>query len=91
MPTDFEYVGVHKEFAHNIALDVKPYTYNYDNSEKYANATPITESTTINGSTTYNGLTVLPCNVPVVKKGISSLPCGWISTTVTASTARLRR
>ena len=57
MPTDFEYVGVHTELAHNITLDVKPYTYNYDNSEKFTNATPITYATTINGSKTYNGLT----------------------------------
>src|ERR1700722_2091074 len=42
VPTDFEYVGLHKEFAHNFVLDVKPYTYNYDNSEKYSNATTIT-------------------------------------------------
>jgi iron complex outermembrane receptor protein len=41
MPTDFEYVGVHKQFGKGITLDIKPYTYNYDNSEKYANAVPI--------------------------------------------------
>jgi iron complex outermembrane receptor protein len=76
VPTDFEYVGVHTELGHNINLDVKPYTYNYDNSERYSNATPITEATSINGSKTYNGLPILPCNVQVVKKGISALPCG---------------
>jgi iron complex outermembrane receptor protein len=75
VPTDFEYVGLHKEFAHNLILDVKPYTYNYDNSERFSNATPITEQTTINGSKLYNGLTIAPCNVPVVKKGVSALPC----------------
>jgi iron complex outermembrane receptor protein len=76
VPTDFEYVGYHTDRAHGITIDVKPYTYNYDNSEKYTNATPITESTTVNGSTTYNGLTVAPCDVAVTKKGITALPCG---------------
>jgi iron complex outermembrane receptor protein len=76
VPTDFEYVGVHSELGHNFTLDVKPYTYNYDNSEKFSNVTPITYSTTINGSKTYNGLTIAPCNVPVVKKGVSAIPCG---------------
>ncbi len=76
VPTDFEYVGVHSELGHNIALDVKPYTYNYDNSEKYSNVTPITEATTINGSKTYNGLTIAPCNVSVTKKGVTAIPCG---------------
>ncbi|AEU38587.1 TonB-dependent receptor [Granulicella mallensis] len=72
VPTDFEYVGLHSEFGHNFVFDIKPYTYNYDNSEKYTNATPITEATTINGSTSYLGLPIQPCNVPVKGK----LPCG---------------
>ncbi|MCU1250198.1 MAG: TonB-dependent receptor plug [Edaphobacter sp.] len=76
VPTDFEYVGMHSELGHNIVVDVKPYTYNYDNSEKYSNATPITEATTINGSKTYNSLAIAPCNVPVTKKGVTAIPCG---------------
>ena len=76
IPTDFEYVGFHTELAHGVLIDVKPYTYNYDNSEYYANATPITDATTINGSKTYLGIAVAPCNVPVVKKGVTALPCG---------------
>jgi len=76
VPTDFEYVGVHSELGKNITLDIKPYTYNYDNSEVYTNATPITESATINGSKTYNGLAIQPCNIPVTKKGVTALPCG---------------
>lgn len=75
VPTDFEYVSFHTEFGHNIALDVKPYTYNYDNGEKYTNATPITEQTTINGSSTYLGLPIKPCDVAVVKKGVTAIPC----------------
>jgi iron complex outermembrane recepter protein len=77
VPTDFEYVGVHHEFAKGWLLDIKPYTYNYDNSEKYSNVTPITESTTIDGSKTYLGMAIEPCNVIVTsKKGVSALPCG---------------
>jgi len=88
VPTDFEYVGLHMERSHGIVIDFKPYTYNYDNSEKYTNATPITESTTgvlYNGnpnSTTWYGITVAPCNVPVAKKNkttgitVTALPCG---------------
>jgi len=45
VPTDFEYVGVKTEFPHGWYLDVKGYTYNYDNGELYSNATPITEVT----------------------------------------------
>lgn len=76
VPTDFEYVGLKTEFGHGWYLDVKPYTYNYDNGELYSNATPITDATSVNGSTTYNGVKVAPCNVPVVKKGVTAIPCG---------------
>jgi iron complex outermembrane receptor protein len=76
VPTDFEYVGLKTQFSHGWYLDVKPYTYNYDNGEKYSNATPITESTTVNGSNTYDGVKIAPCDVQVVKKGIAALPCG---------------
>jgi iron complex outermembrane receptor protein len=51
VPTDFEYVGVHKEFGHGFIFDIKPYTYNYDNSEKYANAVPITDNAALVGTT----------------------------------------
>ena len=51
VPTDFEYVGVHKEFGKSWVLDFKPYTYNYDNSEKYSNAVPITDDPTQVGTT----------------------------------------
>jgi len=75
VPTDFEYVGVKTEYAHGWYLDVKGYTYNYDNGELFTNATPITDNTTINGSNTYLGAKIAPCNVEVVKKGVSALPC----------------
>ena len=52
-------------------LDVKPYTYNYDNSEKYSNAVPITDNPALIG-TTYAplGVTITAlCNQLVTKKG----------------------
>jgi len=51
VPTDFEYVGVHKEFGKGWLLEFKPYTYNYDNSEKYSNAVPITDNSSLVGTT----------------------------------------
>ncbi len=77
VPTDFEYVGIHKIFGHGFVLDTKPYTYNYDNTQKYTNATPITEATTINGSKTYGplDLPIEPCDVPITKKGVTAIPC----------------
>jgi iron complex outermembrane receptor protein len=36
VPTDVEYVGVNSDLGRGWRLDVKPYTYNYDNSEFYA-------------------------------------------------------
>lgn len=81
VPTDFEYVDFKTVLPHKINIDFKPYTYNYDNSEVYSNATPMTESTTVNyngnpASKTWYGITVAPCNVPVTKKGVIAVPCG---------------
>jgi iron complex outermembrane receptor protein len=45
VPTDFEYVGLKKEFGKGWYMDFKGYTYNYDNGELYSNATPLTEVT----------------------------------------------
>jgi iron complex outermembrane receptor protein len=75
VPTDFEYIGLHSELGKGFSLDFKPYTYNYDNGEKYANATTITNQTSIDGSKTYLGLPIAPCNVEKVKNGIGSYPC----------------
>ncbi|MGD0890915.1 MAG: TonB-dependent receptor [Terracidiphilus sp.] len=91
VPTDFEYVGLKKEFAHGWYLDFKGYTYNYDNGELYSNATPITEytnaqvvanpslipgSNVVNGKAYFDGTAIAPCDVQVDKKGIYALPCG---------------
>jgi len=45
VPTDFEYIGLKTEFGKGWYLEVKPYTYNYDNGELFTNAAPITEVT----------------------------------------------
>jgi iron complex outermembrane receptor protein len=91
VPTDFEYVGLKKEFGKGWYLDFKGYTYNYDNGELYSNVTPITEQTNaavvanpslvpgsivVGGKAYYDGVAIAPCDVQVVKKGIAALPCG---------------
>jgi iron complex outermembrane recepter protein len=89
VPTDFEYVSLKTEFGKGWYLEVKPYTYNYDNGELYSNATPMTEvsaananpttvpgSILVNGKDYYDGVGIAPCDVQVVKKGIAALPCG---------------
>ncbi|MFC5862726.1 TonB-dependent receptor [Acidicapsa dinghuensis] len=37
IPTDFEYVGVHSTLSHGWFLEVKPYTYSYNNAQYYPN------------------------------------------------------
>lgn len=37
IPTDFEYVGAHSTLGGGWFLDVKPYTYSYNNAQYYAN------------------------------------------------------
>jgi iron complex outermembrane receptor protein len=91
VPTDFEYVSLKTELGKNWLLEVKPYTYNYDNGELYSNATPMTEVTAaaaaanpslvpgalvVGGKAYYDGLTIKPCDVQVVKSGVAALPCG---------------
>ncbi len=91
VPTDFEYVSLKTEFGKGWYLEVKPYTYNYDNGELYSNATPMTEITAaaaaanpslvpgsivVGGKAYYDGLAINPCDVQVVKKSIAALPCG---------------
>jgi iron complex outermembrane recepter protein len=82
VPTDFEYVGLKKEFGKGWYLDLKGYSYNYDNGELYSNATPIVESTTpgvtnvgtsskpvweYNGSKYYLGAAIAPSDIQVGK------------------------
>jgi iron complex outermembrane receptor protein len=87
VPTDFEYVSLKSTLGKGWYVDFRPYTYNYDNVERYSNATPITDATTLNTTTVpgsilaggklyYDGVAVAPCNVGVTKKGVTALPCG---------------
>lgn len=79
VPTDFEYVDVNKQFGKGWTLDFKPYTYNYDNSEKYANAVPITDNAALLG-TVYAPLgtkiATLCDQYAPLKKGVVAEPCG---------------
>jgi len=77
VPTDFEYVGLHTEFGHGFVLDFKPYTYNYDNSEKYSNAVVITDNTALIG-TTYT-----PLGVTIAQKNL----CNYLAAPTAAATA----
>jgi iron complex outermembrane recepter protein len=65
VPTDFEYVGIRSALGHGWALDVKPYTYNYDNAEYYTNDPPLTADGKIDAT----------CAIPVKKKGSLISPC----------------
>jgi hypothetical protein len=56
LPTAFEYVGLHSEFGKNFILDIKTYTYNYDNSEVHERGSDYR-------STTLNGVAVQPGDV----------------------------
>jgi iron complex outermembrane receptor protein len=81
VPTDFEYVDFKTVLPFKISLDIKPYTYDYDNAELFTNSVPITESTTVTyngvpGSKTWYGIAVNPCNVALTKKGVTAIPCG---------------
>ena len=50
VPTDFEYVGVRTELGKGFTLSIKPYTYDYDNAEKYSNAVPLTDNASLVGT-----------------------------------------
>jgi iron complex outermembrane receptor protein len=82
VPTDFEDVGVHTDLGKGFVFDIHPYTYNYDNSEKYTKATTIINSanTSLGAAKTYLGLKIAPCNVGAVSTvntiSVSILPCG---------------
>ncbi len=91
VPTDFEYVGLKSELGKGWYVDIKPYTYNYDNGELYSNATAITDNATvatIPGS--YLASTVAPgakgYNPVPYYDGIAVAPCnvGVTSSGITA-------
>lgn len=69
VPTDFEYVGVRSQFGHGWNLDVKPYTYSYNNHQNYTNIGSITSITDAPTSADPNGFCATESS-----KG--KLPCG---------------
>jgi len=42
VPTDFEYVGIQSQLGHGFNIDVKPYTYSYNNQQFFASTGAIT-------------------------------------------------
>jgi iron complex outermembrane receptor protein len=87
VPTDFEYVGLKSELGHGWLLDVKPYTYSYNNAQHYANAygqdysangtipaLPFGYLTENAAAAKANGVST--CSTEVAKKGVTALPCG---------------
>jgi iron complex outermembrane receptor protein len=78
VPTDFEYVGVRKELGRGFVLEFKPYTYNYDNSERYSNAVPITDNASLIG-TTY-----APLGVAITKTSL----CNYAAAPTAAATSK---
>ncbi len=94
VPTDFEYVSLKTEFGKGWYLEFKPYTYNYDNSEPYANAAPITEVT--NAAAAANpslvpGTLVAGTGSSAVAyyNGVKIAPCNVIAKGKTSSTTGL--
>ncbi|MGD0940248.1 MAG: TonB-dependent receptor [Terracidiphilus sp.] len=51
VPTDFEYIGLKTDLGKGWYLEFKPYTYNYDNAERYDNAVPLTDASPVNATT----------------------------------------
>jgi iron complex outermembrane recepter protein len=76
VPTDFEYVGVKSELRHGWLLDVKPYTYSYNNAQYYANDNSKDTTGLASGPGSSTGWIEEPnCSTPVKKKTYSALPC----------------
>jgi iron complex outermembrane recepter protein len=76
VPTDFEYVGIRSSLSHGWFLDVKPYTYSYNNAQYYANDSPDDTTGLANGPNSSTGwITQANCSTPAVKKTYTALPC----------------
>ena len=87
VPTDFEYVGVHSELGKGWTFDIKPYTYNYDNSEKYSTPSPSPTTPLWSAPPTASRLGV-NITVTASRRASSAIPAASTSTTATATTAR---
>jgi len=76
VPTDFEYVAVRTALNHGWFVDVKPYTYSYNNAQYYANDSSKDTTGLATGADSSTGfITEANCSTPVKKKTYSALPC----------------
>ena len=94
VPTDFEYVGVKSDFGKGWYLDLKGYTYNYDNGELFSNAVPITEATqaaAIANPSLVPGTIIAGTGSKAVAyyNGAAIAPCNVIATGKTSKTTGL--
>jgi len=92
IPTDFEYVGLKRDFGKSWYLDFKGYTYNYDNGELYTSPTALTEysnaqvvanpslvpnSFITGGKAYYDGVAIASCdNTGASSPNTTAYPCG---------------
>lgn len=76
IPTDFEYVGVHSMLNHGWLVDVKPYTYSYNNAQYYPNDSPNDTTGLATGPNGSSGwITQANCAPPPAGNVTGKLPC----------------
>ncbi len=76
VPTDFEYVGYHTSLNHGWSVDVKPYTYSYNNAQYYANDNPGDTTGLATGPNGTSGwITEAECNVAQYNASGKKDPC----------------
>jgi iron complex outermembrane recepter protein len=76
VPTDFEYVGVHSMLNHGWQVDVKPYTYSYNNAQYYANDNPNDMTGLATGPNGTSGwITEANCSIAVNDANGTRAPC----------------
>jgi iron complex outermembrane receptor protein len=76
VPTDFEYVAIRSSLNKGWFLDVKPYTYSYNNAQYYANDNPKDTTGLATGpNSSTDWITEANCSTEIKKKTYSALPC----------------
>ena len=76
IPTDFEYVGLHSTLSHGWLVDVKPYTYSYNNAQYYPNDNPNDTTGLATGPNGSSGwITQADCAAPPAGNVTGNLPC----------------
>jgi iron complex outermembrane receptor protein len=68
IPTDFEYIGVRSQLSHGWLVDVKPYTYSYNNAQYYPNDNPNDTTGLATGPNSSTGW-ITPANCSTVADG----------------------